>query len=146
MPGAADARRLLEFTARNQIPRSWVDVERDAGAEAMLRDFGLAPDQTPVVIWGERMLRSPDNAELARVLGFAPAPEPAQVVDLLVVVAGQAAVFLAGRTRRVYLLARRDLAATMSRYLTDQVARHPTSRSLPAPRSPRCTAAASCAA
>src|SRR5437763_822547 len=24
---SADARRLLEFTARNQIPRSWVDVE-----------------------------------------------------------------------------------------------------------------------
>jgi thioredoxin reductase (NADPH) len=40
--------------------------------------------------------------------------------------AGQATIFLAGRTRRVYLLVRRDdLAATMSRYLTDQIARHP---------------------
>src|SRR5205085_7189841 len=39
--------------------------------------------------------------------------------------AGQAAVFLAAHTRRVYLLARRDLAATMSRYLTDHLARHP---------------------
>src|SRR5215469_2619633 len=87
---SADARRLLEFTARNQIPRSWVDVEHDPGADAMLRDLGLAPDQTPVVIWGKRMLRNPDNAELARVLGFAPAPQPAQVVDLLVVGAGPA--------------------------------------------------------
>ena len=39
---SADARRLLEFTARNQIPHSWIDVERDADAEAMLRDLGVA--------------------------------------------------------------------------------------------------------
>jgi len=87
---SADARRLLEFTARNQIPRSWVDVERDVGARAMLRDFGVAPTETPVVIWGARMLKNPANAELARELGFAPAPTPAQVVDLLVVGAGPA--------------------------------------------------------
>ena len=85
---SADARRLLEFTARNQIPRSWTDVERDLGAEAMLRDLGVAPDQTPVVIWGADVLKNPSNAELARALGFAPAP--AQVVDLLVVGAGPA--------------------------------------------------------
>jgi len=269
---SADARRLLEFTARNQIPRHWVDVEHDPAAEALLRDLGIAPADTPVVTWGSQVLNNPSNAELARVLGFAPAPAPTQVVDLLVVgagpaglaasvygaseglatltvestavggqagtstrienylgfpaglsgsdlaaraalqaakfgaqisapaqaaglepregmtlvhlsdgtqvgaravviatgaryrrldlpgladlegtgvyyaatpeeadrhagdavavvgggnSAGQAAVFLAGRTRRVYLLARRDLAATMSRYLTDQLARHP---------------------
>jgi thioredoxin reductase (NADPH) len=87
---SADAQRLLEFTARNQIPRSWVDVERDGGAEAILRDFGVAPGETPVVTWGARMLKNPANAELARVLGFAPAPQPAQVVDLLVVGAGPA--------------------------------------------------------
>ena len=85
---SADARRLLEFTARNQIPRSWTDVERDPGAEAMLRDFGVAPTDTPVVIWGAELLKNPSNAELARVLGFAPAPT--QVVDLLVVGAGPA--------------------------------------------------------
>ena len=86
---SADARRLLEFTARNQIPRSWVDVEHDA-AEAMLRDAGIAPDQTPVVTWGPKVLTNPTNAQLARVLGFAPAPGPGQVVDLLVVGAGPA--------------------------------------------------------
>jgi thioredoxin reductase (NADPH) len=207
---SADSRRLLEFTARNQIPRSWVDVERDAAAEAMLRDLGVAPTETPVVTWGARMLKNPANAELAQVLSFAPAPAPAQVVDLLVVGAGPAGLaasvygaseglsaltvesvavggqagtstrienylgFPAGlsgadraaraalqaakfgaqiaapasaaglepgegltvvhlsdgtqagaRTRRVYLLVRRDLGATMSRYLTDQLARHP---------------------
>jgi len=40
--------------------------------------------------------------------------------------AGRAAIFLAAHTRRVYLLIRRgDLAATMSCYLIDQIARHP---------------------
>jgi thioredoxin reductase (NADPH) len=87
---SADARRLLEFTARNQIPRSWVDVEHDATAEAMLRDFGVAPGQTPVVTWGSRILKNPANAELAQALGFAPAPALAQLVDLLVVGAGPA--------------------------------------------------------
>jgi thioredoxin reductase (NADPH) len=41
--------------------------------------------------------------------------------------AGQAAVFLADRCRAVHLLVRRDtLAATMSRYLIDQLERHPS--------------------
>ena len=56
----------------------------------MLRDFGVAPAETPVVIWGPRLLKNPASAELARVLGFAPASEPTQVVDLLVVGAGPA--------------------------------------------------------
>jgi len=87
---SASARRLLEFTTRNQIPHSWVDVERDAAAEAILRDFAVAPDQTPVVTWGSQVLKNPSNADLARVLGFAPAPEPSMVVDVLVVGAGPA--------------------------------------------------------
>jgi len=87
---SADARRLLEFTARNQIPHSWVDVEHDAAAEAMLRDLGVTPDQAPVVTWGPRVLNNPTNAQLARALGLAPSPGPAQVVDLLVAGAGPA--------------------------------------------------------
>jgi len=87
---SVDARRLLEFTARARIPHSWIDVERDPAAEALLEDFAIAPDQTPLVEWGPQVLKNPTNAELAKVLGFAPAPEPAQVVDLLVVGAGPA--------------------------------------------------------
>jgi thioredoxin reductase (NADPH) len=87
---SADARRLLEFTARNRIAHSWVDVERDAAAEALLSDFGVAPADTPVVTWGSQVLKNPANEQLARLLGFAPAPEQAQVVDLLVVGAGPA--------------------------------------------------------
>lgn len=39
--------------------------------------------------------------------------------------AGQAAVYLASRVRRVVMLARRPLAATMSRYLIDRIAAQP---------------------
>jgi thioredoxin reductase (NADPH) len=87
---SADARRLLEFTARNRIAHSWVDVERDAAAEALLRDFAVAPADTPVVTWGPRVLKNPANEQLARLLGFAPASGPAQLVDLLVIGAGPA--------------------------------------------------------
>ena len=62
---SADARRLLEFTTRNRIAHSWVDVERDAAAEALLRDFAVAPADTPVVTWGPRVLKNPANEQLA---------------------------------------------------------------------------------
>ena len=87
---SVDARRLLEFTARNRIPHSWLDVECDPAAEALLQDFAIAPDQTPLVEWGPQVLKNPTNAELAHMLGFAPVAEPAQVVDVLVVGAGPA--------------------------------------------------------
>ena len=87
---SADSRRLLEFTARNRVPHSWVDVERDAAAEDLLRDFAVAPAETPVVTWGSLVLRNPTNAELAKVLGFAPAREPARLIDLLIIGAGPA--------------------------------------------------------
>ena len=46
--------------------------------------------------------------------------------------AGQAAVYLAERTRQVFVLIRRDnLADTMSRYLIDQIERHPRIELLP---------------
>jgi hypothetical protein len=54
--------------------------------------------------------------------------------------AGQAAVFLAGHTRRACLLVRRaDLAATMSRYLTDQLARHPAACTGPTSSRAKCS-------
>jgi thioredoxin reductase (NADPH) len=87
---SADARRLLEFAARNRIVHSWVDVEHDPAAEAILRSLGVAPADTPVVTWGPQMLRNPANAELASVLGFPPGPEPGELIDLLVVGAGPA--------------------------------------------------------
>ena len=66
-----DARRLREFAARNRLPHKWIDLENDAQAEALVRQLGLTPDETPVVIWrGEHVLRNPSNAELARLVNL----------------------------------------------------------------------------
>jgi thioredoxin reductase (NADPH) len=46
-----DTRRLREFAARNRLPHRWIDLEEDSQAEALLREFGLSPAETPVVIW-----------------------------------------------------------------------------------------------
>ncbi|MEU9831935.1 FAD-dependent oxidoreductase [Streptosporangium sp. NPDC048047] len=88
---SADSRRLREFAARNRLPHRWIDLEQDEGAERFLRDMGVTPQETPVVIWGgERMLRNPSNGELARAIGL-PAPQVQETrCDLLVVGAGPA--------------------------------------------------------
>jgi thioredoxin reductase (NADPH) len=86
-----DIRRLREFAARNRLPHRWIDLERDKEAEALLRELGIRPEETPVVIWrGEQVLRNPSNAELARVIGL-PVPRPGpDRCDLVIVGAGPA--------------------------------------------------------
>ena len=86
-----DTRRLLEFGARNRLPHRLVDLDKDGGAEALLRQLGVGPENTPVVVLREtEVLRNPTNAELARALGLR-RPEPKRgVSDLLVVGAGPA--------------------------------------------------------
>jgi thioredoxin reductase (NADPH) len=84
-----DTRRLRDFAARNRLPHRWLDLEEDATAEALLREFGVKPEETPVVIVGSnRILRNPSNAELAEVIGLRPSSPPEAVCDLLVVGAG----------------------------------------------------------
>jgi thioredoxin reductase (NADPH) len=85
-----DARQVRDFAARNRIPYRWLDLEADPSAEAVLAQFGLAPQDTPLVIVHGRLLRNPGNAELAAAVGL-PAPGPAPAgYDLLVVGAGPA--------------------------------------------------------
>ncbi|MGW3114933.1 FAD-dependent oxidoreductase [Streptomyces sp. NPDC001091] len=86
-----DTLRLREFAARNRLPHRWVDLEKDKEAEALLRRFAISPEETPVVVLkGERVLRNPSNAELARCIGL-PAPEPeAGRCEVMVVGAGPA--------------------------------------------------------
>jgi thioredoxin reductase (NADPH) len=84
-----DTRRLREFAVRNRVPHRWIDLEEDPHAEKLLRALGIAPDETPVVIWaGREVLRNPSTAELARRIGL-PAPRsPEGIADLVVVGAG----------------------------------------------------------
>lgn len=85
-----ESRRLREFVARNRIPHAWLDVEEDEAADALLREFGVEPADTPVVIRGEEVLRNPTNAQLAGRLGLRTASPSAEVCDLAVVGAGPA--------------------------------------------------------
>jgi thioredoxin reductase (NADPH) len=85
-----DTRRLRVFLSRNRLPHGFLDLEEDAGADALLRQLGVKPSETPIVLRGDEMLRNPSNAELAAALGLH-APSSAETVyDLLVVGAGPA--------------------------------------------------------
>jgi thioredoxin reductase (NADPH) len=87
---ARDTRRLRDFAARNRLPHRWIDVEEDPEAEALLERLHVAPEETPIVIWRDRVLRRPSNAELAEAIGLR-APYPSDgVCDLVVVGAGPA--------------------------------------------------------
>src|SRR3954454_15370415 len=85
-----DTRRLRVFLARNRMPHGFIDLEEDEGADTLLRELGVEPAETPIVLRGEEMLRNPSNAELARALGMQAASRPEAVCDLLVVGAGPA--------------------------------------------------------
>ncbi|MGW3622141.1 FAD-dependent oxidoreductase [Streptomyces sp. NPDC000880] len=86
-----DTLRLREFAARNRLPHRWIDLERDKEAEALLRRFGIRPEETPVVIWnGRQVLRNPSNSELARLIGLPALTSDVTECDLLVIGAGPA--------------------------------------------------------
>jgi len=86
-----DTRRLREFAARNRLPHRFVDLDQDDGVESLMRQLGIGPQHTPVVIWrNDCVLRNPSNAELARLIGL-PTREPSgRVYDLLIVGGGPA--------------------------------------------------------
>jgi thioredoxin reductase (NADPH) len=85
-----DTRRLRELAARNRVPHTWIDLEEDAGAEELLRRLSIPAKDTPVVIWRQRVLRNPSNAELARVAGLRRTGHDEAMCDVVVVGAGPA--------------------------------------------------------
>ena len=105
---SADTRRVRDFAARNRLPYRWLDLEADPSAEAVAAQFGVTPQDTPVVIVHGRLLRNPSNAELAAAIGLPAPSEPDASCDLLVVGAGpaglSAAVYAASEGMRVIAL------------------------------------------
>jgi thioredoxin reductase (NADPH) len=85
-----DTRRLRELAARNRLPHRFIDLEQDTAAEALLRRLGVGPEETPVVIWRDHVLRNPSNAELAQLLGLR-RPTPGTIAhDFIIAGAGPA--------------------------------------------------------
>jgi thioredoxin reductase (NADPH) len=87
---SADTRRLRELAARNRLPHRWMDLEEDPQAETLLRQIGIRPDETPVVIWRDLVLRNPSNSDLARALGQPLPVSDVTLFDLLVIGGGPA--------------------------------------------------------
>ena len=86
-----DTWRLREFAARNRLPHRWIDLDVDEDAEGLLHGLGLAPDETPVVLWlGREVLRNPSNVELARAVGLRSPHLEGTDYDVIVVGAGPA--------------------------------------------------------
>ncbi|MEQ4209806.1 FAD-dependent oxidoreductase [Actinopolymorpha sp. B17G11] len=86
-----DTRRLRDFAVRNRLPHRFVDLERDPEAETMLRRLGVAPSETPVVIWrGREVMRNPDDAALARLIGVRAVGHGGSLSDFVIIGAGPA--------------------------------------------------------
>ena len=85
-----DTRRMRELASRNRVPHTWSDLEDNPAAEEMLRKFGVRVSDTPVVIWRDRVLRNPSNAELSRIAGLREDLGGEAMCDVVVVGAGPA--------------------------------------------------------
>jgi thioredoxin reductase (NADPH) len=84
-----EAHQLRDFATRNQVPFTWIDVERDEQAESLLEHFGVAASATPVVISRDGKLYSrPSLAQFANCAGHEATLEPGRVFDLAIVGAG----------------------------------------------------------
>ena len=89
---------LARHAAAARVPRpqphaatSWIDLEDDEEADALLRGLGVAPAETPVVIWAAaRCCATRRNAELGRALGLGARGPPPPLCDLVVVGGGPA--------------------------------------------------------
>src|SRR6266705_2637839 len=82
--------RVREFLARNGIPHEWLDPDRDAAVERLLREFAVTPGELPVVIASGSVLRRPTPGGLAQYLGLTIDSLPERCFDLVVVGAGPA--------------------------------------------------------
>ena len=74
---------------RNGYPYSYIDLERDPDVQNLLDSFQISANEIPVLIYrGQRVLRKPNNQELAECLGFNESIDQTQVRDLVVIGAG----------------------------------------------------------
>ncbi len=86
-----DAHRLRDFATRNAVPITWLDLDADEQADALLRQFNIPASATPIVLGGDgEWVSNPSIAEFARCMGLDTSFEAGHVYDLVVVGAGPA--------------------------------------------------------
>jgi thioredoxin reductase (NADPH) len=72
------------------VPHEWLDPDRDALVDDLLRQFDVAASDLPVVIASGTVLRRPTPGELASYLGLTVESLPGRCFDLVVVGGGPA--------------------------------------------------------
>jgi thioredoxin reductase (NADPH) len=83
--------RVREFLTRNGHPFRYIDLDRDAEAQAVLDQFHVSEADVPVLICGANaVLRNPSDAQIAECLGFNEMIDQTRVSDMLIVGAGPA--------------------------------------------------------
>jgi thioredoxin reductase (NADPH) len=88
---SSETLRIQRFLARNGYPYRFLDTEADPDARIALESFRVSLDALPVVIIDRgKVLRRPQNGELADVLGISEELDPSRVYDVAVVGAGPA--------------------------------------------------------
>jgi thioredoxin reductase (NADPH) len=122
-----------KFGARTAVPREAIGLRREDGYFRVMLSDGVEVASRSVIAASGARYRRLEVAGLGRFEGVsvhyaATEAEAQRCEDEEVVVvgggnsAGQAAMFLAGRTKKVYLLIRGDdLGKSMSRYLVDRI-------------------------
>ncbi len=85
-----DSHELRDFLARNRVPATWLDVERDREARELLKVADVAPDRLPVVLLEDgAIVERPSVLELAERLGVVGVPA-SDHYDLVIVGGGPA--------------------------------------------------------
>ncbi|MEO7136350.1 MAG: FAD-dependent oxidoreductase [Gemmatimonadales bacterium] len=83
--------RLREFASRNAIPMTWIDLDTDEEAEALLRQFNIPASAIPIVMGRDgEWVPNATIEGLASCAGLNAGLEEDHVYDLLVVGAGPA--------------------------------------------------------
>jgi thioredoxin reductase (NADPH) len=87
---SAETQAIREFCARNRVPYTWLDLERDPSVQALLKTFDIRENETPVVLMSDGViLKNPSVAHLAELVGVRRVIEHT-IYDLVVVGAGPA--------------------------------------------------------
>jgi thioredoxin reductase (NADPH) len=85
-----ETHELRDFIARNRVPGSWLDVERDEEAQELLAAAGMGEDCLPVVVLEDgTALQKPSITDLAQRLNLATTPA-SDHYDLVIVGGGPA--------------------------------------------------------
>jgi thioredoxin reductase (NADPH) len=88
---SAQTLQLREFLTRNAHPHTYIDLDTDANAQAILDRFNVKASEIPVIISNSGdVLRNPSVQGLAKCLGLSSTIDATHIRDLVIVGAGPA--------------------------------------------------------